>query len=144
MAECEKEAVMTSYSVNWQIDIESESPVEAARQALKIHRDQNSTATVFDIYDEDGNYTRVDLLEIEEEQMSRIAGDQPDLIETNEHAKVATAKISHWEDDPEFPAEDWKYEVANGDTRLGYREWVEHQRDAKKRSFDRHALTSLS
>ena len=123
---------MTSYSVNWQIDIEAESPVEAARQALKIHRDQNSTATVFDIYDEDGNCTRVDLLEIEEEQMGRIAGDREDLIETHENTKAVPAKISYWEDDPEFPSDDWKFEVANGDTRLGYCEWVEHERNAKK------------
>jgi|GEM_PF-3251141 hypothetical protein len=121
---------MTSYSVNWQIDIEAESPVEAARQALKIHRDRNSTATVFDIYDEDGNHTRVDLLEIEEEQMSR-AGDRKDLIDTNEQAKVVPTK-NHWEDDPEYPAEDWQYEVTLGNTRLGYHDWVEHERDAKR------------
>ena len=123
---------MTAYSVSWRIDIEAESPVEAARQALEIHRDPNSTATVFDIYDEDGNHTCVDLLGTGENRMGRIAGDQPDFIETHMHAKAAIAKISHWEDDPEFPVEDWKYEVANGDTRLGYFEWVEHQRDAKK------------
>ena len=28
---------------------------------------------------------------------------------------------------PEFPVEDWKTEVNNGDTRLGYWEWVKHQ-----------------
>ena len=54
------------------------------------------------------------------------------MIETYKHAKAAITKISHWDDDPEFPSEDWKYEVANGDTRLGYGEWVEHQRDAKR------------
>src|SRR5208283_3295207 len=118
---------MTSYSVNWQIDIEAESPVEAARQALKIHRDQNSTATVFDIYDEDGNCTRVDLLEIEEEEMNRIVTDQPDLIDTNEQAKVGEDKISHWEDDPDFPSEDWQYEVTIGNTRLGYHDWVQRE-----------------
>ena len=121
---------MTSYSVNWQIEIDAELPVEAARQAVEIHRDPNSTATVFDIYDEDGNYTRVDLLEIEEEQMTRIAGDRKDLIDTNEQAKVGEGKISHWEDDPEFPSEDWRYEVANGDTRLGYHQWIKQQRDS--------------
>ena len=26
-----------------------------------------------------------------------------------------------------FPVEDWQYEVGNGDTLLGYREWLEHQ-----------------
>ena len=122
---------MTSYSVNWQVEIDAESPVEAARQALKIHRDQNSTATVFDIYDEDGNSTHVDLLEIEEEQMSRIAGDRKDLIDTNEQATVVTGK-TYWDDDSEFPSEDWKFEVANGDTRLGYHHWIEQQRHIKQ------------
>jgi len=30
--------------------------------------------------------------------------------------------------DPEelYPMEDWQYEVANGDTKLGYAEWVAH------------------
>jgi hypothetical protein len=122
---------MTTYSVNWRIDIEAGSPVEAARQALEIHRDSNSTATVFDIYDEDGNCTRVDLLEIEEEQMSRIAGDRKDRIDTNEQSKVVPTK-THWEDDSEFPSEDWKFEVANGDTRLGYRDWVSASARHKK------------
>jgi hypothetical protein len=123
---------MKTYSVNWKIDIEAESPVEAARQALEIHQDPNSTATVFDVYDGQGNYTRIDLLGTGENRIGCIAGDQPDFIETHTHAKAAIAKISHWEDDPEFPAEDWKDEVANGDTRLGYHEWVQNQRDAKK------------
>ena len=112
---------MTTYNVNWRIDIEAESPVEAAMQALEFHRDPNSTATVFDVCDEQGNYTSIDLLGTGENRMSRIAGDQP---VTHKHAKAATATISHWEDDPQFSSEDWKYEVANGDTRLGYREWV--------------------
>jgi hypothetical protein len=25
-----------------------------------------------------------------------------------------------------YPIEDWRYDVANGDTKLGYKEWVEH------------------
>ncbi len=28
---------------------------------------------------------------------------------------------------PDFPSEDWRYEVANNDTRLGYWEWVVHK-----------------
>ena len=35
-------------------------------------------------------------------------------------------KTSHWSDNPDWPVEDWQYEVANGDTRLGYSEWVDH------------------
>lgn len=29
-----------------------------------------------------------------------------------------------------YLVQDWQYEVANGDTRLGYNEWVEHKREA--------------
>ena len=34
-----------------------------------------------------------------------------------------------WDDDKEFPPEDWQSEVANGDTRGGYRDWVEGKRE---------------
>jgi hypothetical protein len=34
---------------------------------------------------------------------------------------------SHWDVCSQYPLEDWRNEVANNDTRLGYREWVEHQ-----------------
>jgi len=33
---------------------------------------------------------------------------------------------------PDYPVEDWKYEVSNGDTALGYNEWVEHQIELNK------------
>lgn len=60
-----------NYSVKWEIDIEAVSPVEAAREALRIQRDDcdadtlndsANTATVFDVTDEAGVVTRVDLL----------------------------------------------------------------------------------
>jgi len=35
-----------------------------------------------------------------------------------------------WEEHPEHCVEDWQYEVANGDTRLGYWEWVVCQIEA--------------
>jgi len=31
---------------------------------------------------------------------------------------------SYWEEHPDHPSEDWKYEVSNGDTRQGYWSWV--------------------
>ena len=37
----------------------------------------------------------------------------------------------YWEDDPDYPASDWQYEVANGDTRQSYRKWVESKREEK-------------
>ncbi len=36
-----------------------------------------------------------------------------------------------WGSDPLYPVGDWQYEVANDETRLGYWEWVENQRDAE-------------
>ena len=30
----------------------------------------------------------------------------------------------------DWPAEDWKYEVANGDTCLGYKDWVLHNKES--------------
>lgn len=35
----------------------------------------------------------------------------------------------YWEDDPDYPASDWQYEVANGDTRQSYWKWVESKRE---------------
>ena len=37
---------------------------------------------------------------------------------------------SHWDEDPDYPAEDWRYEVSNNDTRLGYHDWVTHQKES--------------
>jgi hypothetical protein len=34
-----------------------------------------------------------------------------------------------WIDDPDYPPADWQYEVANDDTRLGYADWVQSQKD---------------
>lgn len=40
---------MPDYLVTWQIDIEADSPEEAAARALIVQRDAESTATVFDV-----------------------------------------------------------------------------------------------
>lgn len=40
---------MSEYRVKWEIDIEAESPEEAARIALDIQRDPDSIATAFDV-----------------------------------------------------------------------------------------------
>ena len=34
----------------------------------------------------------------------------------------------YWDDDDNYPIEDWQYEVANGNTRIGYWDWVKNQR----------------
>lgn len=54
---------MKSYLVTWEIDIDADTPEDAARKALAIQRDPASIATVFDVYDCDGRagLVRVDL-----------------------------------------------------------------------------------
>ena len=51
---------MAQYLVVWKIDIDAESPRAAAEFALAIQR-RTSTATVFDVTDEDGRSVIVDL-----------------------------------------------------------------------------------
>ena len=46
------------YRVRWEIDIEADSPRQAAVKALEIQRDRNSMATVFEV-----NGERIDLSE---------------------------------------------------------------------------------
>ncbi len=40
---------MTQYLVKWEIDIEADTPEDAARQALEIQRDPESKATCFEV-----------------------------------------------------------------------------------------------
>ncbi|MBE0558607.1 MAG: hypothetical protein IH628_15380 [Proteobacteria bacterium] len=49
------------YKVVWEIDLNAESPEDAARQALEIQRDPESIATCFIVTDEKGNRHDVDL-----------------------------------------------------------------------------------
>ena len=61
---------MRMYKVRWEIDVDAEDPQAAARKALQIQRDPNSTATVFDMNDAAyarNECTRVDI-PIEEAQ----------------------------------------------------------------------------
>jgi len=55
---------MPDYLVTWTIDIKADTAEAAAREALAIQRDPNSTATVFDTIDDAGETRRVDLTEI--------------------------------------------------------------------------------
>lgn len=51
------------FRVTWCIDVEADAPEGAARRALEIQRNGESTATVFAVRDYVGNETMVDLLE---------------------------------------------------------------------------------
>ena len=46
---------MKTYRVTWEIDIDANSEREAAQAALKIQRDKESVATVFDVQVEDSS-----------------------------------------------------------------------------------------
>lgn len=53
---------MTFYAITWDIEIDADSPREAALKALEIQRDPNSTATVFSVYTEGGDFVQIDTL----------------------------------------------------------------------------------
>lgn len=42
-----------------------------------------------------------------------------------DHAEEAAN--SHWDEHEDYPVSDWKYEVANDETRLGYEAWRYNQ-----------------
>lgn len=54
---------MTEYKVIWVIDVDADSPREAAEKALAIHRNPDSIATVFTVTDKHGGETLIDLNE---------------------------------------------------------------------------------
>ena len=53
------------FHVMWEIDLYAETPQEAAEQAWELMRALDSTACVFEVFDEGGCGTQVDLMEEE-------------------------------------------------------------------------------
>lgn len=51
-----------SYEVHWIIDIEADSALEAAKEALEIMHDKESTAVVFQVRNSKGKVVDIDLL----------------------------------------------------------------------------------
>jgi hypothetical protein len=45
---------MRTFIVEWTINVDAENKLEAARKALAIQRDPNSSATIFEVMPEDG------------------------------------------------------------------------------------------
>ena len=64
-----KRRLVMLFRVEWNIDIEADTPRKAAEIALEIQRDKNSTAVVFEVkeLDTDGDYVEVDLMELEDD-----------------------------------------------------------------------------
>ncbi len=52
---------MNQYKVVWTIDLDADNPTEAAKLALEIHRNPESTATVFQVIDSSNIEHEVDL-----------------------------------------------------------------------------------
>lgn len=58
--------MIKSYRVIWEIDVDADSPTGAAKEALKIQRDKNSTASVFEVIEhESDEYETVDVFLVE-------------------------------------------------------------------------------
>ncbi len=56
------------------------------------------------------------------------------FVDVQDCRRVDDAADGHWtHEDDQHPLENWRYEVANNDTRLGYREWVAAKREADTR-----------
>lgn len=53
---------MKTYLVTWKIEIDAKNAKDAAKQALTIQRDCDSTATIFDVREPNGNNVTFDLL----------------------------------------------------------------------------------
>ena len=51
------------FHIVWEIDEYAETPQQAAKKAWKHMRSSDSTACYFEVLDQDGNKTNVDLME---------------------------------------------------------------------------------
>lgn len=54
---------MKEYTVSWDIQLDAESPLEAAKKAFAIMRDPDSLATCFDVIAPNGECIGIDLHE---------------------------------------------------------------------------------
>jgi hypothetical protein len=59
-----EEPEIKEYCVTWGIELDAESPEDAAQKALAMLRDPNSQATIFQVEREDYPAVNIDLLEI--------------------------------------------------------------------------------
>lgn len=54
-----------NYRVIWEIDIEADTALEAVVRARSYQADPDTSAVVFDTYDENGNHMHIDLMGID-------------------------------------------------------------------------------
>lgn len=93
---------MTTFKVRWEIDIDADTPREAAYQALQIQRDPQSIATVFEVSEPCDWAEQIDLSD-----PGPVPAFYYDSIDTLEQAKFfltrlhETGKLFHLEDSPD-------------------------------------------
>ena len=56
-------------------------------------------------------------------------------LRKNASARKKKPRSGRVSESRKYPRSDWAYEVRNGDTRLGYAEWLEHKRESDR--YDR-------
>lgn len=105
----------SNYQVILDLDVAGGSILEAVRQALTLIREEpvpaNTSLHVQVVEKRTGNSYLVDL-------------------GTGQATAVNTRESDWWNfEDPTFPLRDWRYEVANNDTRLGYFEWLRNKQE---------------
>ena len=61
----EEEPVIQEYRVHWEMDVPTDSPEGAARQARAYQRDPTAVVGVFEVIDQNGKVYRVDLDELD-------------------------------------------------------------------------------
>lgn len=93
-----------TFQVAWCIDLESESPVAAAKRALEIHRDPESIATAFIVRSSNGQVTKVDFEELSAEPDSEEEAPPPEKI-------TAELVIDASNKKHEFDCTDWLRQI---------------------------------
>ena len=66
-----------------------------------------------------------------ERQQQALEAVQAYVEDQAKSASDTSSGDSHWEDHPDYPVEDWQYQVANGYTRRSYAEWVAAEMEAR-------------
>lgn len=102
------------YRVSWEIDIEADSPLEAAQKARHYQTKPDTTATVFDVRAEDSaNALRIDLTAIAEDEDGHCRtcgqpyedggdgydGECPDCADKTYQAEECASGIHSWADE---------------------------------------------
>ncbi len=109
---------MTLYTVTWEIQIDAETREAAAKKALEIHRDPNSTATIFNVYDEKEG-KQIDVAWLDDGQSTVTWKD----LEKSAKRYMATCT----QDDDEGPGMSSATLIAEATAHnFGHPEWLDH------------------